>query len=85
MQLLNKDIKGIMLFNININDIKKLLKTTKNLDTLKLLLNIYVNEVSYTLHYQIDHGILKSNILKERYDIPVPKTIKRVFLNGLAG
>jgi hypothetical protein len=79
MQFLNKDIKGIILSNINFNEIKKLIKTTKNMESLILLMRIYNNEVSYTVHDDSHYAILESNILNKRYDIPVPKTIKKGF------
>jgi hypothetical protein len=79
MQFLNKYIKDIILLNINFNEIKKLIKTTKNMESLILLMRIYNNEVSYAVHDDSHYTILESNILKKRYDISVSKTIKKGF------
>ena len=72
MKLLNKDIKGIILSNLTKNDIQLLLKSTKCLAMMRLLIVPCANEEDYKVYHKGRYFILKSNLIKKEYNIPIP-------------
>jgi hypothetical protein len=80
MKLLNKDINGIILSNLNTNEIQIFMKSIKCVDLLKLLIKLFINEQSYILYESSKNAVFKSEILKRHYSIPVPKDMRKVHL-----
>jgi hypothetical protein len=79
MKILNKDIQGVILSYLGINEMKKLMISTKCSTLLKAIVIYCNNKQIYTLHDQSLNVILKSNITRTTYNIPIPKNIKKAF------
>jgi hypothetical protein len=81
MKLLNKDIKSVILSNLDKNEIQIFMKSIRCLNLLKILIKRFISEQSYILYESSDNAVLKSEILKRHYSIPVPKDNNKVDLN----
>jgi hypothetical protein len=82
MKLLNKDIKGIILSNLNTNEIQISMKSIRCSDFLKMLIKRFITEQSYILYESSKNAVFKSEILMRHYSIPVPKHINKVYLEN---
>jgi hypothetical protein len=83
MKILNKDITGVIFSNLNVNSIKKFMKSIKCSYTLTLLIKLFLNEQPYSLTFRNRNAILQSTILNNEYHIPIPKALKRSYLNTI--
>jgi hypothetical protein len=78
MKLLNKDIKSIILSNLNGNEIQIFMKSIRCLDLLRMLIKLFITEQSYILYESSRNAVFKSEILKRHYSISVPKDMSKV-------
>jgi hypothetical protein len=81
MKILNKDIQGVILSYLGINEMKKLMISTKCSTLLKAIVIYCKNKQIYNFHDQSLNVIFKSSITRSTYNIPIPKNIKKAFYN----